>query len=100
MNHLDNKTFDNFIKNNKKVVVDFFANWCGPCRALAPVFESVSEKVKGYEFAKVDIDKAEDLALSFGINTIPTIAIFENGALVEKHVGYITEDALIDLIGE
>lgn len=99
MNHLDTKTFDKFIKDNKKVVVDFYATWCGPCRALLPVFESVSEKVKDYEFAKVDVDKAESLALSFGINTIPTIAIFENGALVEKHVGYLTEEALIDLIG-
>lgn len=100
LTYLDDKTFDKFIKENKKVVVDFYATWCGPCRALAPVFESVSEKVAGFKFAKVDVDKAENLALSFGINTIPTIAIFENGSMVEKHVGYLTEQGLIDLIGE
>lgn len=97
--HLDDKSFNKFIKENDKVVVDFFANWCGPCRALAPVFESVAEKVEGYKFAKVDVDQAESVALALGINTIPTIAIFENGTLVEKNVGYLTEQALIDLIG-
>ena len=97
--HLDGKNFNNFVKQNKKVVVDFFATWCGPCRALGPVFESVSDKVQGWKFAKVDVDKAQDLALSFGVNTIPTIVIFENGVIVEKHVGYIGEQDLIDLIG-
>ena len=99
LEHLDDKSFGKFIKDNSKVVVDFYASWCGPCRALSPVFESVSEKVKDYKFAKVDVDKAQDLALSFGVNTIPTIAIFENGSMVERHVGYITEQDLIDLIG-
>ena len=99
LEHLDDKSFGKFIKDNSRVVVDFYASWCGPCRALSPVFESVSEKVKDYKFAKVDVDKAQDLALSFGVNTIPTIAIFENGSMVERHVGYITEQDLIDLIG-
>ena len=99
LEHLDDKSFGKFIKDNSKVVVDFYASWCGPCRALSPVFESVSEKVKDYKFAKVDVDKAQDLALSFGVNTIPTIAIFENGSMVERHIGYITEQDLIDLIG-
>lgn len=97
--HLDAKDFDKIIKNNKKVVIDFYATWCGPCRALAPVFESVSNKVDGYVFAKIDVDNAQDLAISLGINTIPTIAIFENGSMVEKHVGYLTEQGLLDLIG-
>ena len=73
--HLDEKNFAEFVKKNPKVVVDFFASWCGPCRALAPVFESVSSKVDGWKFAKVDVDKAEKVALSYGVNTIPTILI-------------------------
>ena len=96
MLHLDSKTFEKFIKENKKVVIDFYADWCGPCRAMAPVFESVAEKVQEFKFAKVNVDKAEDIALSLGINTIPTIAIFENGALVEKSVGYKQEQDLIN----
>ena len=98
MKHANKDNFKELVKE-KLVLVDFYATWCGPCRALAPVFENVAEKVSAYKFAKVDVDKAENLALSFGINTIPTIAIFENGNLVEKHVGYITEQGLIDLIG-
>ena len=99
MEHLDGKNFSKFIKENSKVVVDFYATWCGPCRAMAPVFESVASKRNDYKFAKVDVDKAEELALSYQINTIPTIAIFENGVLVEKSVGYLTEQGLMDLIG-
>ena len=97
--HLDAKDFDKVIKNNKKVVIDFYATWCGPCRALAPVFESVSNKVDGYVFAKIDVDNAESLAINLGVNTIPTIMIFENGDMVEKHVGYMSEQELLDMIG-
>ena len=99
LTHLDGKNFNAFIKENKKVVVDFYATWCGPCRAMAPVFDAVAENVSNFKFAKVDVDKAEELALSYGINTIPTIAIFENGALVEKSSGYKTQEQLMDLIG-
>ena len=99
MTYLDDKNFKTFISSNDKVVVDFFASWCGPCRALAPVFEAVEGKVNGWKFVKVDVDKAQNLALSLGVNTIPTIIIFEKGQEVERNVGYLTEQQLIDLIG-
>ena len=79
------------------VVVDFFANWCGPCRMMSPILESVQtelgEKVKIY---KVDVDESEELAKKFAIMSIPTILIYKNGEIVNKHIGLLMKDVMID----
>lgn len=79
------------------VVVDFFANWCGPCRMMSPILESVQtelgEKVKIY---KVDVDESEELAKKFAIMSIPTILIYKNGEIVNKHIGLLMKDVMVD----
>ena len=76
------------------VVVDFFATWCGPCKMLATVFESVSEEVRDAKFVKVDIDESLELAQKFGISTVPTMMIFKDGKVVDKLVGFMPKESL------
>lgn len=92
-------TRDNFddevINFDGRVLVDFWAEWCGPCTMLMPVVEEVSEEIDDVKFCKVNCDVARDIALEFGIMTIPHLLLFENGELINKSVGYIEKDELI-----
>ena len=89
----DIKEFDEAIKG--KVLVDFFATWCGPCRMLAPVLEDIS---KEYDVIKVDIDELEELAIRYGIESIPTVISFENGEIKNRRVGYGAKADILKLI--
>ena len=91
----------NFEEKTKKgiVVVDFFANWCGPCKMMAPVLEQIAKELDGKAtFYKVDVDQDEDLARKFGVMMIPTIVILENGEQREKHIGLWQKDDCKDEI--
>ncbi len=98
MEILNGNNFDEKIKDGI-VVVDFFATWCGPCRMMAPILEEageeLGEKVKIY---KVDVDQEPALARNYGIMSIPTIIVFENGQLREKHIGLWQKDDLVDQV--
>ena len=83
---------------NDKVVVDFFANWCGPCKMLAPIVEEVSNELEKITFIKVDIDETESLPRQFDIMSIPTLLVFEKGELIKRHTGYIDKDELVQFI--
>lgn len=83
---------------NDKVVVDFFANWCGPCKMLAPIVEEVSNELEKITFIKVDIDEIESLPRQFDIMSIPTLLVFEKGELIKRHTGYMDKDELVQFI--
>ena len=83
---------------NDKVVVDFFANWCGPCKMLAPIVEEVSNELEKITFIKVDIDEIESLPRQFDIMSIPTLLVFEKGELIKRHTGYMDKDKLVQFI--
>ena len=83
------------IEANRPVVVDFFATWCGPCRSMEPVLNSLSQSYAGKaNFVRVDVDKNPDLAEKFNINGIPAIMIFEKGKVVDSSVGAVPEKQL------
>jgi thioredoxin 1 len=92
-------SFNEIIEENKLVIIDFWAEWCGPCRAYAPVFEGVSEEFPDVVFAKVDTEAEQALAGSFGIRSIPTTVAFKDGIGVFMQPGALPEEALRDLIG-
>ena len=95
---MQNSSFTEIVEGNNLVIIDFWAEWCGPCRAYAPVFERVSEEFPDVVFAKVDTEVEQALAGSFGIRSIPTTIAFKEGIGVFMQPGALPEDALRDLI--
>ena len=93
VNELETNEFNKIIENGK-VLIDCYATWCGPCRMLGPILEELSNEIKDYKFYKIDVDNNEDLAKKFGIMSIPTILIFENGTLKQKLVGLMSKEEL------
>ncbi|MBR2677347.1 MAG: thioredoxin [Solobacterium sp.] len=83
--------FDTLLKDNKSVVVDFFATWCGPCKMVGPVVETVSEQLSDVKFIKVDVDELGDIASRYGIMSIPAIFAFKDGEKVGEQVGFAPE---------
>lgn len=89
--HLENeKDFVELIKEDK-ILIDFFATWCGPCKMLGPILEKVESNLK---VVKVDVDEFEDLAREYGVMSIPTLVVLENGKEVNRHIGFIDKNDL------
>ena len=95
---LTKDTFEETILGNDTVLVDFWAEWCGPCRAFAPVFEKLSEQHPDIVFAKVDTEAEQELAGYFQIRSIPTLMAFRDSIGVFSQPGALPENALADLI--
>lgn len=87
---------DDFNEEIKKdlVLIDFFAKWCGPCKMFSPILDELSNEIDYCSFLKVDVDESNELALSLGVLSIPTLMIFKNGKLVDKRVGFQNKEEL------
>ena len=97
---LDSKNFDSFIKDDK-VVVDFWAEWCGPCKMMSPIFEEAAVEMKGEaKFGSVDVDGNQETAQKFGVMSIPTLIFFRDGKQVERVTGVVDKEDLIKKVEE
>jgi thioredoxin 1 len=97
---LTKDTFEETIVNNDIVLVDFWADWCGPCKIFAPTYEKVSQEHEGVVFAKVDTEAEQELAAYFQIRSIPTLMIFRDQIGIFSQPGALPEAALEDLINQ
>ena len=99
--NLTKKTFENEVLNTEKtVLIDFWASLCGPCKMLIPVIQQLSEEVpEGYKIAKVNVDEERELAMKFGVSSIPTIVVMKNGKIVNQAIGYRPIKDLKKLLG-
>ena len=98
---IEEKEFKNLINNQeKKVIVDCYADWCGPCRMLSPIIDELAEEIDNCEFYKLNVDEAEEESREYGIMTIPTILIFKEGNLENKSIGLKSKEELKSLIEE
>jgi thioredoxin 1 len=97
---LTNDNFEQVVTDNKFVIIDFWAPWCGPCRGFAPVFESASEKHPDIVFAKLNTDEEQELGATFNIRSIPTLMIFREKVIVFSQPGALPGKQFEELIGK
>ena len=98
MKYINNETELNDITKEGITIVDFYANWCGPCRMLSPVLEELEEENSSISIAKVDVDEARELAMKYKISAIPALLFFKDGNLAATEVGFMSKDDLLEIL--
>jgi len=93
------KNFEEEVLNSEKpVIIDFYADWCGPCKSYAPIVEAVASENSDIKVVKVNVDNAQDIAMNYNVMSIPTTVIIKNGKEVNRAVGMISKSALLELV--
>ena len=96
---IDNSNFDSEVMaSGKTCLIDFFATWCGPCKIMSPIVDEIAEEMPDITVGKVDVDEAGDLAMQFGIMSIPTIIVFKNGEVAETFIGVTDKESIVNAL--
>ena len=101
MTHFNQESFNKAIAGDQLVVVDFWAEWCGPCRMLGPVIEDLDKKYEGKAIiGKVNVDEEQELAIRYGVMSIPTVVFIKNGKEIDRKVGVMPPDAFTKVLDQ
>lgn len=84
---VNKNNFNSIVNNSKPVLLDFYADWCGPCRMVSPIVEEIAEEHPQYQVGKIDVDKEPELAQQFNVLSIPTLVVIKNGKLISQSAG-------------
>ena len=97
--HINRENFEKIIaQDGKTVLVDFWATWCGPCRMIAPVLEEVAKECPDVTVCKVDVDEERELALEYGVSSIPTLLVFRDGKVVNQSIGAMPKERILAML--
>ena len=99
MIHFNKETFDKSLEEGKLMMVDFWADWCGPCQMLGPVIESLAEQYEGRAvIGKINTDQEGELAIHYGVSSIPTVIVFKDGKEIDRKVGVMPPDVFVQIL--
>jgi len=100
--HITNENFESdVLKSGEPVLMDFWAEWCGPCKMLAPILDQIADEYKGrLQVAKLDVEENQAIAMQFGVRSIPTLILFKGGVVEAQHVGMLSKEQLNKLLDE
>ena len=96
---LTGANFENeVLKSDVPVLVDFWTSWCGPCKMLSPMVEEVAEEAQGFKVGKVNVDDEQELAMEYGISSIPCLIVFKDGKEADRSVGVVPKERILELV--
>lgn len=96
---LTKDNFENEVKkSDKPILVDFYADWCGPCQMQGPIVEKLAKENDSFKVGKVNVDEQQELAMEYGVMSIPTLMVVKNGEITYKETGVLQENAILDLM--
>ena len=97
--HVNKENFQQeVLQSDKPVLIDFWANWCGPCRMIAPIIEEIAQEREDIKVVKIDVDEAQDLAIQYQIMSIPTLLVVEKGKVVNQSIGVKPKDKILEML--
>lgn len=94
----ENEFEEKVLKNERLTLVDFYADWCGPCKMISPIILEFSKEMEDVDFFKINVDNAEDISRKYGVMSIPTLLVFKNGEVIKTSVGMKSKEEIKELL--